>query len=120
MLEKEDATSQTFLNSSHLGKKGALAKPFPQGSHTDGSKANPFFPFLPLPELGNPCAKDSLEDLKPTNPFTDFTCLPAALSPGSSDVSGECFDKGGFGSCSILVVGEAVGTRGKTSRCSAA
>lgn len=57
MLEKEDATSQTFLNSSHL-------------------------------ELGNPCAKDSLEDLKPTNPFTDFTCLPGAMSPGSSDVSG--------------------------------
>ncbi|XP_048184473.1 ETS-related transcription factor Elf-3 isoform X2 [Corvus hawaiiensis] len=57
LLEKEDATSQTFLNSSHL-------------------------------ELGNPCAKDSLEDLKPTNPFTDFTCLPGAMSPGSSDVSG--------------------------------
>lgn len=60
MLEKEDATSQeTFLNSSHL-------------------------------ELGNPCVKDSLEDMKPTNPFlaTDFTCLPGAMSPGSSDVSG--------------------------------
>ncbi|KAI1230885.1 hypothetical protein IHE44_0008317 [Lamprotornis superbus] len=57
LLEKEDTTSQTLLNSSHL-------------------------------ELGNPCAKDSLEDLKPTNPFTDFTCLPGALSPGSSDVSG--------------------------------
>uniref|UniRef100_A0A8U8BF01 Uncharacterized protein n=1 Tax=Geospiza parvula TaxID=87175 RepID=A0A8U8BF01_GEOPR len=40
----------------------ALAKPFPQGSHTDGSK--------------------------PTNPFTDFTCLPGSMSPGSSDVSG--------------------------------
>uniref|UniRef100_A0A8D2NGN4 ETS-related transcription factor Elf-3 n=1 Tax=Zonotrichia albicollis TaxID=44394 RepID=A0A8D2NGN4_ZONAL len=50
--------------------------------------ANPFIPSLPLPELGNPCAKDSLEDLKPTNPFTDFTCLPGSMSPGSSDVSG--------------------------------
>uniref|UniRef100_A0A803Y077 E74 like ETS transcription factor 3 n=1 Tax=Meleagris gallopavo TaxID=9103 RepID=A0A803Y077_MELGA len=41
-------------------------------------------------ELGNPCAKDSLEDLKPTNPFlaTDFTCLSGAMSPGSSDLSG--------------------------------
>uniref|UniRef100_A0A8C2T2A4 ETS-related transcription factor Elf-3 n=1 Tax=Coturnix japonica TaxID=93934 RepID=A0A8C2T2A4_COTJA len=41
-------------------------------------------------KLGNPCAKDSLEDLKPTNPFlaTDFTCLPGAMSPGSSDLSG--------------------------------
>ncbi|RMB99454.1 hypothetical protein DUI87_24191 [Hirundo rustica rustica] len=57
LLEKEDVTSQTLLNTSHL-------------------------------ELGNPCAKDSLEDLKPTNPFTDFTCLPGAMSPGSSDVSG--------------------------------
>uniref|UniRef100_A0A8C3PN50 ETS-related transcription factor Elf-3 n=1 Tax=Calidris pygmaea TaxID=425635 RepID=A0A8C3PN50_9CHAR len=60
LLEKEDATSQeTFLNSSRL-------------------------------ELGNPCAKDSLEDMKPTNPFlaTDLTCLPGAMSPGSSDVSG--------------------------------
>uniref|UniRef100_A0A8C3N6G5 Uncharacterized protein n=1 Tax=Geospiza parvula TaxID=87175 RepID=A0A8C3N6G5_GEOPR len=37
LLEKEDATSQTFLNSSQLGKTGALAKPFPQGSHTDGT-----------------------------------------------------------------------------------
>lgn len=52
---------------------------------------NPFFPSLSLPELGNPCAKDSLEDMKPTNPFlcTDFTCLPDAMSPGSSDVSGQ-------------------------------
>ncbi|POI25831.1 hypothetical protein CIB84_010419 [Bambusicola thoracicus] len=60
LLEKEDANSQeTFLDSSHL-------------------------------ELSNPCAKDSLEDLKPTNPFltTDFTCLPGAMSPGSSDLSG--------------------------------
>ncbi|CAN8200073.1 unnamed protein product [Coccothraustes coccothraustes] len=89
LLEKEDATSQTFLNSSQLGKRGALTKPFPQGSHTDGSEAQPFFPSLPLPELGNPCAKDSLEDLKPTNPFTDFTCLPGSMSPGSSDVSGQ-------------------------------
>uniref|UniRef100_A0A8B9D6W3 E74 like ETS transcription factor 3 n=1 Tax=Anser cygnoides TaxID=8845 RepID=A0A8B9D6W3_ANSCY len=41
-------------------------------------------------ELANPCAKDSLEDLKPTNPFlfTDITCSPDAMSPGSSDVSG--------------------------------
>ncbi|XP_071624458.1 ETS-related transcription factor Elf-3 isoform X2 [Heliangelus exortis] len=60
LLEKEDVTTQeTFLDSSHL-------------------------------EMGNPCAKDSLEDMKPTNPFlsTDFTCLPGAVSPGSSDVSG--------------------------------
>ncbi|NXV22501.1 ELF3 factor, partial [Cepphus grylle] len=60
LLEKEDVTSQeTFLTTSHL-------------------------------ELGNPCAKDSLEDMKPTNPFlsTDFTCLPGAMSPGSSDISG--------------------------------
>ncbi|OXB72265.1 UNVERIFIED_CONTAM: hypothetical protein H355_003798, partial [Colinus virginianus] len=60
LLEKEDANSQeTFLDSSQL-------------------------------ELNNPCAKDSLEDLKPTNPFlaTDFTCLPGAMSPGSSDLSG--------------------------------
>lgn len=31
--------------------------------------------------------------MKPTNPFlsTDFTCLPGAMSPGSSDISGQCF-----------------------------
>uniref|UniRef100_A0A8C8ADC6 E74 like ETS transcription factor 3 n=1 Tax=Otus sunia TaxID=257818 RepID=A0A8C8ADC6_9STRI len=41
LLEKEDATSQeTFLDSSHLGKRGAPAKPFPQGP--------PCFP-LPAP-----------------------------------------------------------------------
>uniref|UniRef100_A0A8C0BDP3 ETS-related transcription factor Elf-3 n=1 Tax=Buteo japonicus TaxID=224669 RepID=A0A8C0BDP3_9AVES len=49
-------------------------------------------PAKPLPQdhLGNPCANDSLEDMKPTNPFlsTDFTCLAGAMSPGSSDVSG--------------------------------
>lgn len=56
-------------------------------------RANPFSPSLPLPELANPCAKDSLEDLKPTNPFlfTDITCSPDAMSPGSSDVSGQWF-----------------------------
>lgn len=57
-------------------------------------------PSLSLPELGNPCANDSLEDMKPTNPFlsTDFTCLAGAMSPGSSDVSGQCFalQKGPF------------------------
>lgn len=94
LLEKEDATSQdTFLDSSHLGKRRALAKPFPQGAHAGAGRADSFFTPLPLPELGNPCAKDSLEDMKPPNPFlsTDFTCLPDALSPGSSDISGQCF-----------------------------
>lgn len=94
LLEKEDATSQeTFLDSSHLGKRGALDKPFPQGPCAGAGRAHPFFPSLPLPELGNACAKDSLEDMKPTNPFlsTDFTYLPGAMSPGSSDVSGQCF-----------------------------
>ena len=94
LLEKENATSQeTFLDSSHLGKRGAPAKPFPQGPRAGTGRANPFFPSLLLPELGNPCAKDSLEDMKPTNPFlsTDFICLPGAMSPGNSDVSGQCF-----------------------------
>uniref|UniRef100_A0A8C6YQR5 ETS-related transcription factor Elf-3 n=1 Tax=Nothoprocta perdicaria TaxID=30464 RepID=A0A8C6YQR5_NOTPE len=62
LLEKEDATSQeTFLDTTHL-------------------------------ELGNPGAKDSLEDMKFPSPFlsTDFTCLPGAMSPDSSDTSGQC------------------------------
>lgn len=94
LLEKEDATSQdTFLDSCHLGKRGAPAKPFPQGAHAGAGRADSSFPSLPPLELGNPCAKDSLEDMKPPNPFlsTDFTCLPDALSPGSSDISGQCF-----------------------------
>ncbi|NXR06813.1 ELF3 factor, partial [Semnornis frantzii] len=59
LLEKEDATSQ---------------QTFLDSSHL---------------ELGNPCAKDTLEDMKPTTPFlpTDITCLPDAMSPGNSDVS---------------------------------
>uniref|UniRef100_A0A8C4VCE9 ETS-related transcription factor Elf-3 n=1 Tax=Falco tinnunculus TaxID=100819 RepID=A0A8C4VCE9_FALTI len=60
LLEKEGATSQeTFLDSSHLGRRGTPAKPFPQGPHADAGRANPY-----------------------------FTCLPGAMSPGSSDVSG--------------------------------
>ena len=94
LLEKEDATSQeTLLDCSHLGKRRPSAEPSPQGPRAGAGKANCFFSTLPLPELGNPCAKDSLEDTKPTNPFlsTDFTYLPGAMSPGSSDVSGQCF-----------------------------
>lgn len=79
--------------------------------------------------------------MKPTNPFlsTDFTCLPGAMSPGSSDISGECFAqqkaafacsglghhwgtaptaKGGLGSCTRLPAGtwgRAAG--GSISRC---
>lgn len=67
----------------------------PRGQNVGTGRANPLSPSLPLPELANPCAKDSLEDLKPTNPFlfTDITCSPDALSPGSSDVSGQWFHR---------------------------
>ncbi|NWV01859.1 ELF3 factor, partial [Upupa epops] len=43
-----------------------------------------------LLDLGNLCAKDFQEDMKPTNSFlvTDIAFLPDAMSPGSSDVSG--------------------------------
>lgn len=94
LLEKEDADSQeTSLDSSHLGTRRATGfSPVPQGVQ-EGLTL--FFISLPPPELGNPCAKDSLEDLKPTNPFlaTDFTCLSGAMSPGSSDLSGQCFHR---------------------------
>lgn len=94
LLEKEDANSQeTFLDSSHLGTRGAAGfSPVPQVVQ-EGLTL--FFTSLPPSDLGNPCAKDSLEDLKPTNPFlaTDFTCLPGAMSPGSSDLSGQCFHR---------------------------
>lgn len=47
LLEKEDATSQeTFLNSSHLGKRGAPAKP--QGLRAHAGRANPFFLLCPF------------------------------------------------------------------------
>ncbi|NXA54287.1 ELF3 factor, partial [Nothocercus julius] len=88
LLEKEDVTSQeTFLDTSHLGKSGALARICPQGPDVAG-RTNPS--PLSLLELGNPGAKDSLEDMKFTSPFlsTDFTCLPGAMSPDSSDISG--------------------------------
>ncbi|NWY03856.1 ELF3 factor, partial [Nothoprocta ornata] len=88
LLEKEDVTSQeTFLDTTHLGKSSALTRLRPQEPDV-ASGANP--PPLSLPELGNPGAKDSLEDMKFPSPFlsTDFTCLPGAMSPDSSDTSG--------------------------------
>lgn len=43
LLEKEDVTSQeTFLDSSHLGKRGAPAKPLRQGPCAGAGRANPF------------------------------------------------------------------------------